>query len=323
MGHLSRSQGALKRPWALLFIAFGETKPTPSPLRQRGSSFARAGFDLPTSSSQLPTPNSELPAPQPTRSRLMEYGDSSPFSSAPRSALTVQGPPQLAPAPFVVPPSGGLSFPAEAGTPTGSSHLEQAPGRPRRSTLQFDSVGRVHDSEIGMHRCGHNPPVSPEGTSLSKPRVEPMRGTSEAQPWVTRTTQKQEPEGLTPTLSQCQHRTANCLCSTSSITITSTSTNFALVLVLSDSGARTRNRRSCAAETPSLPAHLRRSTLRVDSVSNVHNSEVGTHRCGHNPRVSPEGTSLIKPRVEPMRGTSEAQPWVTRTTQNRSPKGWP
>ena len=71
-GHLSRSQGALKRPWALLFIAFGETKPTPSPLRQRGSSSARAGF-------HLPSPISELPSPQPTRYRLMEYGDSSPF----------------------------------------------------------------------------------------------------------------------------------------------------------------------------------------------------------------------------------------------------
>ena len=178
----------VRRPWALLFIAFGETKPTPSPLRQRGSSSARAGFDL-------PSPNFQLPAPQPTRSRLMEYGDSSPLSSAPRSALTVQGPPRFAPAPFVVPPSGGLYFPAEAGTPAGSSHLEQATGRPRRSTLQFDSVGRVHDSEIGTHRCGHNPPVSPEGTSLIKPRVEPMRGTSEAQPWVTRTTQNRSPKG--------------------------------------------------------------------------------------------------------------------------------
>ena len=68
----------------------------------------------------------------------MEYGDSSPFSSAPRSAPTVQGPPRLAPAPFVVPPLGGLSFPAEAGTPTGSSYLEQATGWPRRSTLRVD-----------------------------------------------------------------------------------------------------------------------------------------------------------------------------------------
>ena len=47
-------------------------------------------------------------------------------SSAPRSALTVQGPLRVASAPFVVPPSGGLSFPAEAGTPTGSSHLEKS-----------------------------------------------------------------------------------------------------------------------------------------------------------------------------------------------------
>ena len=173
---------------------------------------ARAGFDLRSPISDLPSPIShlrspiselrassfQLPAPQPTRSRLMEYGDSSPFSSTPRSALTVQGPPQLAPAPFVVPPSGGLSFPAfpaEAGTPAGNSHLEQATGRPLRSTLQFDSVGRVHNSEIGMHRCGHNPPVSPDGTSLIKPRVEPMRGTSEAQPWVTRTTQNRSPKG--------------------------------------------------------------------------------------------------------------------------------
>ena len=101
------------------------------------------------------SPIFQLPAPQSTRSRLMEYGDSSPFSSAPRSAVTVRGPPQLAPAPFLVPPSGGLSFPAEAGTPAGSSHLEQAPGRPRRSTLRVDSVGRVHDSEVGTHRCGH------------------------------------------------------------------------------------------------------------------------------------------------------------------------
>ena len=56
-------------------------------------------------------------------------------------------------------------------------------------------------------------------------------------------------------------------------------TNLPLVLVfllvLSDSGARTRHRRSCAAETPSLPApaHLRRSTLRVDSVWHVHDSD--------------------------------------------------
>ena len=177
------------------------------------------------------------------RSRLMEYGDSSPLSSAPRSAPTVRGPPRLAPAPFVVRPSGGLCFPAEAGTPAGSSHLEQATGRPRRSTLRVDSVGRVHNSGVGTHRCGHNPPVSPEGTSLSKPRVEPMRGTSEAQPWVTRTTQNRSPKGW-PLLSLCQHRTENCLCSTSSITSTSTSTsnNFAVLLVLSFSGARTRNR---------------------------------------------------------------------------------
>ncbi len=49
------------------------------------------------------------------------------------------------------------------------------------------------------------------------------------------------------------------------ITITSTSTNFAVLIVLSFSGARTRNRRSCAAETLSLPAptHPRRSTLRI------------------------------------------------------------
>ncbi len=63
------------------------------------------------------------------------------FSSAPRSAPTVRGPPQLAPAPFVVPPSGGLSFPAfpaEAGTPAGSAHLEQATGWPRRSTFRVD-----------------------------------------------------------------------------------------------------------------------------------------------------------------------------------------
>ena len=194
--HLPRPQGALKRPWALLFIAFGETKPTPSPSRQRGSSSARAGFDLRASSFELPSSIFQLPAPQPTRCRLVEYGDSSPFSSVePRLALTVQGPPRLAPAPFVVPPSGGLSFPAEAGTPAGSSHLEQAPGPPRRSTLRVGSVGRVHNSEIGTHRCGHNQRISPEGTSLSKPRVEPMRGTSEAQPWVTRTTQNRSPKG--------------------------------------------------------------------------------------------------------------------------------
>ena len=192
-GHLSRTQGALKRPWALLFIAFGETKPTPSPRTPARQLVRASRFRSPIS--HLRASSFQLPSPQPTRYRLMEYGDSSPLSSAPRSALTVQGPHQLAPAPFVVPPSGGLSFPAEAGTPAGSSHLEQATGRPRRSTLQFDSVGRVHNSEVGMHRCGHNPPVSPEGTSLSKPRVEPMRGTSEAQPWVTRTTQNGSPKG--------------------------------------------------------------------------------------------------------------------------------
>ena len=182
----------VRRPWALLFIAFGETKPTPTPLRQRGGGGCVSGFrspisDLPSPISHLRASSFELPAPQLTRSRLMEYGDSSPLSSAPRSAPTVEGPPQLAPTPFVVPPSGGLSFPAEAGTPAGSSHLEQATGRPRRSTLRVDSVGRVHNSEVGMHRCGHNLRISPEGTSLIKPRVEPMRGTSEAQPWVTRT----------------------------------------------------------------------------------------------------------------------------------------
>ena len=99
------------------------------------------------------------------RTRLMEYGDSSPFSSAPRSAQTVQGPPRLVP-----------------------THL-------RRSTLRVDSVGRVHNSEIETHGCVHNPRVSPEGTSLSKSRVEPMRGTSEAQPWVTRTMQNRSPKG--------------------------------------------------------------------------------------------------------------------------------
>ena len=202
-GHLSRPQGALKRPWALLFIAFGETKPTPSPLRQRGSSFARAGSDLPSPISDLRSSSFQLPAPsfQLCNPRVLALWSTvihHRFSSAPRSAPTLQGPPRFAPAPFVVPPSGGLSFPAfpaEAGTPTGSSHLEQAPGRPRRSTLRVDSVGRVHDSEVGMHRCGHNPPVSPEGTSLIKPRVEPMRGTSKAQPWVTRTTQNGSPKG--------------------------------------------------------------------------------------------------------------------------------
>ena len=149
--------------------------------------------------SRFPSPISELPAPQPTRSRLMEYGDSSPFSSAPRSALTVQGPPQLAPAPFVVPPSGGLSFPAEAGTPAGSSDLEQASPQ-TASSLDSPSRFRRTRSRFGDRNApsrfrGHNQRVSPEGTSLIKPRVEPMRGTSEAQPWVTRTTQNRSPKG--------------------------------------------------------------------------------------------------------------------------------
>mgnify|MGYP000974889663 CR=1 FL=1 len=117
----------------------------------------------------------------------MEYGDSSPFSG---SSVSRCRPPWLESRLL-----GGLPFPAEAGTPTCRSHLEKAPGRLRRSTLRVDSVRSIHDSEIGTHRCGHNPPVSPEGTSLSKPRVEPMRGTSEAQPWVTRTTQNRSPKG--------------------------------------------------------------------------------------------------------------------------------
>ena len=110
----------------------------------------------------------------PTRYRPMEYGDSSPFSSsAPRSALggpthrararvraqrsgtrnrnrrscTAETPSR--PAPFVVPPSGGLSFPAETGTPTGSSYLEQATVHPRRSTLRVDC--RVGVSECLRH----------------------------------------------------------------------------------------------------------------------------------------------------------------------------
>ncbi len=61
------------------------------------------------------------------RNRPLEYGDSSPFSSAPRSAQTVQGPPPL------------------------PAHL-------RRSTLRVDSVGRVHNSEIETHGCGHKSP---------------------------------------------------------------------------------------------------------------------------------------------------------------------
>ena len=214
----------------------------------------------------------------------MEYGDSSPFFFC-----TTLGPDRARtsptrPTPFVVPLSGGLSFPAEAGTPAGSLHLEQATGRPRRSTLQFDSVGRVHDSEVRTHRCGH------KSASQSRRDVaKQAQGGADARNERGATlgyenNAKRKPEGLALTLSQCQHRTANCLCSTSSITITSTSTNFALVLVLSFSGARTRNRRSCAAETPSLPAHLCRSTpIRVPGnlkregtliFANLHSSEM-------------------------------------------------
>ena len=196
--HLSRTQGAAALGFVVHRLRRNQTHAQPlAPARQlvRASRF-RSPISHPRSPiSHLRSSSFQLPAPQPTRCRPMEYGDSSPFSSAPRSALTVRGPPQLAPTPFVVPPSGGLSFPAEAGTPAGSSHLEQATGRPLRSTLQFDSVGHVHDSEVGTHRCGHNLRISPEGTSLIKPRVEPMRGTSEAQPWVTRTTENGSPKG--------------------------------------------------------------------------------------------------------------------------------
>ena len=186
----------------------------------------------------------------------MEYGDSSPLSSAPRSAPTVEGPPRLAPTPFVVPPSGGLSFPAEAGTPAGSSHLEQATGRPRRSTLQFDSVGRVHNPEVGTHRCGHKSAgqsrrdVAKQAQGGADARNE--RGATLGY----ESNAKQKPEGLALTLA-VPTSNRELPCSTSSITITST--KVALLLVLSFRGARTRNRRSCAAETPSLPAHLCRS----------------------------------------------------------------